>query len=959
MKKFLYITLILLTVLFLLPQGAPSVTAENQVWDGTIASCFESGSGTQKDPYIIKTPAQLAFFAKTVNEGITYKDQYLKLTADIKLNDTSSSNWQSGAIRWTAIGYYNLWHEAYMTPGFYGTFNGNYHTISGLILSGSTSGYSNGLFGYIAKGGIVKNLGIVNSNLQNVEGLGVGAIAGHSEGSIINCYNTCPVSSDGSYVGGIVGSLGGYVDSPATVERCYNTGSVTGPDSVGGICGAGGGVIINCYNTGAVTGKERIGGICGNAGYSDCIETCYNAGSVRASRTGAGAIVGDCNKNTSVKNCFYLEGCARDGSDTPQNGFGSEEFGSVTINTIGATHPLSHSQMKKEDPFTGFDFEIYWTMYGDMSNPYPKLVSKIDSDKDGLYDDWEIDGIDLDEDGVLDLDLEAMGADPYIQDIFVEVDWMVRPEQTIYDWEIGSPRNLKPSHNAMKIVYEAFKAHNIHLHIDVGPDSVDFVTGRIWGELSGGNIIPYEKFFPLHDDNEFWNSIIKENFAEIRYKVFRHCIFADMCEGYGTSSGLARGIPDRYFIVANQDWVYQGGDVSVAGTFMHELGHTLGLRHGGCDDENHKPNYLSIMNYAYQTTGLSGTNSVDYSFCELPPIDENEINELQGIDPEGLTADTGLGAIVFYDTPQEFTIENISKKKIDFNCNGIIENNIVCDLNPLQEQENPTLSVLTGFNDWENLQISEGIAGRGAGYNESTSISLEEKTLEESLRTQTLATPGTGFLDFVGTTIMKGVDGQYIFFDVVNMGHEDASYIVSISSDLLVSNYQSEIIIPGSKEKVEKVRIRIPVNASQRNGEYTVSCTLSYKGKEDVKIEYQVKLCTLSNQTIDQLKREKDTISYDGIDADIAAQIQHVIDNIQPSATNTVLTIIIVAGSILLSGIILVVIIMIIKRKKTNKKVVSSQKNVNHTVYTKICPYCCAPMLEQDTICTNCGYSEL
>ena len=37
---------------------------------------------------------------------------------------------------------------------------------------------------------------------------------------------------------------------------------------------------------------------------------------------------------------------------------------------------------------------------------------------------------------------------------------------------------------------------------------------------------------------------------------------------------------------------------------MHELGHNLGLRHGGDDLPNFKPNYLSVMNYSFQLTGL-------------------------------------------------------------------------------------------------------------------------------------------------------------------------------------------------------------------------------------------------------------------------------------------------------------------------------------------------------------------
>lgn len=43
-------------------------------------------------------------------------------------------------------------------------------------------------------------------------------------------------------------------------------------------------------------------------------------------------------------------------------------------------------------------------------------------------------------------------------------------------------------------------------------------------------------------------------------------------------------------------------DTDRAGTFMHELGHTLGLNHGGdpSDGHNDKPNYKSVMNYTWQ-----------------------------------------------------------------------------------------------------------------------------------------------------------------------------------------------------------------------------------------------------------------------------------------------------------------------------------------------------------------------
>ena len=43
--------------------------------------------------------------------------------------------------------------------------------------------------------------------------------------------------------------------------------------------------------------------------------------------------------------------------------------------------------------------------------------------------------------------------------------------------------------------------------------------------------------------------------------------------------------------------------VSVANTIVHELGHNFGLRHGGFESINYKPNYNSVMNYKYQFAG--------------------------------------------------------------------------------------------------------------------------------------------------------------------------------------------------------------------------------------------------------------------------------------------------------------------------------------------------------------------
>ena len=67
---------------------------ETDIWDGSIATSFAGGDGSETAPYEISTGAQLAFFAKQVNSGNTYANKYFILTNNIDLNN----------IEWTPIG---------------------------------------------------------------------------------------------------------------------------------------------------------------------------------------------------------------------------------------------------------------------------------------------------------------------------------------------------------------------------------------------------------------------------------------------------------------------------------------------------------------------------------------------------------------------------------------------------------------------------------------------------------------------------------------------------------------------------------------------------------------------------------------------------------------------------------------------------------------------------------------
>ena len=219
-------------------------------------AAFDGGDGTQDNPYLISTAAQLHEFRDLVNSGKS------KICAQL------TDNIDLGGENWTPIGL--------SSGGYTGIFDGSGYAIRNLLVSQASSGTSTGgwtiwgtgLFGIIGKGGTVKNLnvdGTFSMNGKQSKDVDIGGIAGGNLGTIEECFVTV-----------------NFKDFDLTITGASYSSQLT----IGGIAGVNSGIIRNCYVVGNInanisTRKIVAGGLVGHTAASgSTIENCYAAVSI-------------------------------------------------------------------------------------------------------------------------------------------------------------------------------------------------------------------------------------------------------------------------------------------------------------------------------------------------------------------------------------------------------------------------------------------------------------------------------------------------------------------------------------------------------------------------------------------------------------------------------------------------------------------------------------------------------
>ncbi|MDP9001161.1 MAG: hypothetical protein M3O46_13755, partial [Myxococcota bacterium] len=306
-----------------------------------------------------------------------------------------------------------------------------------------------------------------------------------------------------------------------------------------------------------------------------------------------------------------------------------------------------------------------------------------DTDGDAINDGHEVLG-------TADLNLPSFGANARHRDIFVYMNYYVAPFAA-----------------AITQVTQAFAAAPVSNVDGVNGINIHFIDG---GQIAGADQVQ-NIVGPLSGD---WSQVdtIKTKYLPTRWANYAHYLLVGYQYDGGSSSGISRGIPAHDYLVTLGLWFpTYGTQLEQAGTIMHELGHNLGLQHGGYDGINYKANYLSIMSYRYQVVGLykDGTDGVlDYSRLQLAALVEASMSEPSGMPPTGstTTADTShYGAKLC-----PGLVRGTLNGPFDFNNDGTFESGL--EAVDLDCDGATTSTIEASWNDWPNLTYS-GAAGGG------------------------------------------------------------------------------------------------------------------------------------------------------------------------------------------------------------------------------------------------------
>ncbi len=281
---------------------------------------FTGDTGTRDDPIMIEDVHDL----QNMSADLT---AHYVLANDIDASETSEWNWND-----TSELYEGFEPIGTDENRFIGSFDGKGYEITDLHICRSNMWHV-GLFGYIGSDGEVRDVGVVDKNINGHRA--VGGFVGTNYGTVSNSYSTGSVIGNEWFAGGLVGWNRG------TVENSYAIGNVSGSREVGGLIGWNGGTVENSYATGNASGGNNVGGLIGRI-YEGWLSNSYATGNVTGDRW-VGGLVGSNGLGGIVENSYSTGNVTGDddvGGLVGSNGLGgtienSYAVGNVTGDDVG------------------------------------------------------------------------------------------------------------------------------------------------------------------------------------------------------------------------------------------------------------------------------------------------------------------------------------------------------------------------------------------------------------------------------------------------------------------------------------------------------------------------------------------------------------------------------------------------------------------------------------------------
>jgi len=291
-----------------------------------------------------------------------------------------------------------------------------------------------------------------------------------------------------------------------------------------------------------------------------------------------------------------------------------------------------------------------------------------DRDNDGICDEWETDGIKIGSEEPWMIP----GADPDVPDIYVEV-------EAIDSFGVAA--------GTFDPTKQSFANAGFNLHIEYGEQNV-------LASAPGDQIFaPNDPAFEAAKSSGFGRFDDPAHVTDARRLVYRFALVNGDLGGRGRLGTAEMGGNDFSIDAVETEAVESlfAADSSrvLNGLFMHELGHTLGLLHGGDDATVFSPNYPSIMNYMFNIPGLDSDDHavadfpLDFSHGNLSTLNENSLFEFLGLGPNVPPA----GMLINFRNSEGAWIRNyrvFPNGGVDWNGNGRIEDTPVvvqADLN--------------------------------------------------------------------------------------------------------------------------------------------------------------------------------------------------------------------------------------------------------------------------------------